>query len=218
MKNWLAALPVLAASAALVPARPTQDKKPDTPAPARVVVTDTVTGFSRNLGDKSMELRLQAPRGKDMISGAVYVHVPARVAGEPPPSRKPIAFEGRLTTKDVQVGATRSVPARPILAKSLQLIADKITVIDPTNEAAFPAPGSAWVHGVAVHGKFKVGAAEFSPLAVENGSQPIVLTGKAVKGLDDPATIKGTIRASGKLRLGEQGTLVLDAEKIEAGK
>ena len=31
-----------------------------------------------------------------MISGAVYVHVPAKVAGEPPPSRKPIAFEGRL--------------------------------------------------------------------------------------------------------------------------
>jgi hypothetical protein len=213
MKNRLLPLLGLALAAGLVPAGAAQDKKTQTPPPARVVLTDTLSGFSRG-ADKGMELRLQPPRGKGLLTGSIYVTVPPdKVRGEIPP-RKPVAFEGRLTVRKVQVGMTGSVPARPILANAVSLIAERYTPLDENNRKDFPPVGAARVSGQAVPGKFKAGAGAVSPLAIANGTQPILLIGKGLEGLKDLADFKGELRAEGRLRV-EQGALVLDADRVE---
>jgi hypothetical protein len=213
MKTRLLPLLGVALAAGLVPAGAAQDKKPKAPPPARVVLTDTLSGFSRG-ADKSLELRLQPQRGKGLLTGSIYVTVPAdKVTGDIPP-RKPVAFEGRLGTRNVQVGRTGSVPSRPILAKAVSLVADRYTLLDDKNRKDFPPVGSARVSGRAVHGKLEVGPGSVLTLAIANGNDAIFLTGKGLKGLGELAEVNGELRAEGKLRV-ERGTLVLDADRVE---
>ena len=76
------------------------------------------------------------------------------------------------------------------------------------------AKGGALVEGEAVLGKYRVGKNEKSTLAIKNGANVIVVSGKLPKEQE----LQGTIRVVGKLCVAEQGTLVMDAEKVQAGK
>jgi hypothetical protein len=212
MKSRLLPLLALALGAGLVPAGAAQDKdkKPAAPQTARVVITDTVSGFSRG-PDKGLELRLQPQRGKNLLAGSVHVTVPpGKVRGDVP-ARKLVAFEGRLGLRKVQVGMTGSVPGRPILANAVSLVVERYVILDDTNRKDFPPAGTAQVSGQVVRGKSKGG----SSLLIANGKEPILLTGKGVEALKDLADLEGEVRAVGRLRIGEQGALVLDAERVE---
>jgi hypothetical protein len=75
-----------------------------------------------------------------------------------------------------------------------------------------PGMGEITVKGQALAGKFEVSKGNFTPLAVENGSSPILVTGKAV---EQAAAAKGAIVVHGKLLIQKQGPLVVEAKEIE---
>jgi hypothetical protein len=194
---------------AVLPAAPAQDKK--TPPPAAVTLTGTVSGMSR-IDEKKVELRLDGPLAKGQsILTAPHVLVDEAAGKVDPLSRKLVAFEGRLSTKDVVVGQTGSVPAKKITAKALYLVADKATEVSDDNKASLPAKGLARVRGKLVQTEAKGGGTAW---AVENAELPIALTGKA---LPESAKAGQTVTAAGRLRVAE-GALVLEVETVEVGE
>jgi hypothetical protein len=212
MKKSLTALVLLAGLASFgVSLVAAAEEKPKTSSSAVVILTDSSTGMSR-LGEKKMELRLNALPGERNILTAPRVLVDENKVKINPLGRQTIAFAGQLATKDVVVGRTGSVPGRPITAKALYLIAEKVTVVTKDNKAKFPGAGKAQVVGKA--GKFDAGKGVVAFHAIENGAQPILLLtkdGKPLEIKDFPARA----RATGRLRVGEKGALVLEAETVE---
>jgi hypothetical protein len=190
---------------------PAQEPKP---AVAVVTITDTVTGMSR-LDDKKMELRLSAPP-KSSILTAPHVLVDESKTKVNPFAKRPVAFQGQLSTKEVVVGMTGSIPPGKIKAKALYLVAALATEITDDNKAKFPAAGQARVEGKLLKGAFAAGKAGNATHAIENGTQPILLLAKdgtPVPNVPDAATVV----ASGRLRVADNGALVLDTETVEKG-
>ena len=74
-----------------------------------------------------------------------------------------------------------------------------------------PGVGEITVKGEALTGKFEVSKGKFTPLAVENGTSPILITGNDV---DKAAAAKGALVVQGKLMIQKGGPLVVDAKEI----
>jgi hypothetical protein len=202
---------VILLAAAITPSR-AQDPKP---APATVTLTDTISGMSR-LDDKKVELRLNNPPGKGSILTAPHVLVDETKTKVNPFAKKPLAFQGQLTTKDVVVGKTGSIPAGKITAKALYLIAAEVFEITDANKAKLPATGMAQVQGKLLTGNFAAGKGITALHAIANGDQPIALLLK--DGTPMPKASAGPITATGRLRVADNGALVLDVEMIAAGE
>jgi hypothetical protein len=192
------------------------EEKPKTPPAAVVTVTDGITGMSR-LGEKKVELRLNALPGDRNIMTAPRVLVDEEKVKVNPLGRQTIAFTGQLTTTDVVVGRTGSFPGRSITAKALSLNTEKAAVITEDNKAQFPAAGKALVEGKGLTGKFDAGKGVEALYAIENGEQPILLLDKDGKPLK-METLPATVRATGRLRVGEKGTIILEVEMVEKEK
>jgi hypothetical protein len=207
MKLLLAAIALLGLLLAGTVRLSAQEPKP---APATVTLTATVTGMSR-LDAKKVELRLE---GKGSLLRAPHVLVDETRIKVNPFGRKPVAFTGQLTTKDVVIGRTGSFPGRNITAKALYLIATAGAEINDDNKAQFPAPGLARAEGKIVTGSFAAGKDSKCRHAIANGDQPILLLGKDGEPLAEVPT-SGTVRAIGRLRVADNGALVLDVESIE---
>ena len=75
-----------------------------------------------------------------------------------------------------------------------------------------PPPGSTWVEGMPLKGTYTIARGKQSPLAIYNGSTPIIVGGKLAK---DFADKKGKLRMTGKLVLGDKNVMVIEADKIE---
>jgi hypothetical protein len=190
--------------------------KAKSPTVATVTLTDSTSGMTR-LGEKKVELRLNPAKGAGNLMTAPHVLVDENKVKVNSLGRQTVAFEGRLTTKDVVVGMTGSVPGRKITARALYLIADRATVITADKKAAYPAQGMARVQGKVLKGRFTVSKGVEALYAIENGDQPIILLSKDVTQL--PAKeMPATVRATGRLRIGDGGVIVLDAITIDAGK
>jgi hypothetical protein len=74
--------------------------------------------------------------------------------------------------------------------------------------------GLARVEGKGKVGRFAAGKGVEARHAIENGEQPILLLGKdgtalAIERLPE------TVRATGRLRVGEKGVLILDVERLD---
>jgi hypothetical protein len=73
--------------------------------------------------------------------------------------------------------------------------------------------GEIQVVGQAMTGKFETGKGKFTSLAIQNGSSPILVTGK----VDKIAEPKGKLVVSGKLLISKHGPLVVEAKSIGVG-
>ena len=113
----------------------------------------------------------------------------------------------------------RSIPRNAIVAEgilsheggsALKLVADKARVWNAEKDKGLEHDRFV-VEGKAICGKCDLGKADVCTLAVENGKAPIVLEGKLA---EEHADGKGTIRATGKLRVQKDGLLRLDAEQV----
>lgn len=214
----LCALPALAV--ALLVAAPTshgQDKKPQEKL-AQVTIVDTVSGMSRSPDKDVQELRLQTPGAKEMMTDSIHVVVKNAIVKDLALARKPVAFQGTLGQTDVQVGQTGSVPPRPILAKVLNVAADKATPITEDNAKDFPPVGKARVVGTLIQGQFKLTDKESAKFAFDNGALPIALTGPGLEQAGDLARLTGQVEAQGRLRRGPLGVAILEVETLKAVK
>jgi hypothetical protein len=93
-------------------------------------------------------------------------------------------------------------------------LAGQLRIFDYKGADKTLGKGKALIEGQATHVKYDAGQGPKMTLAIQNGSHPIVVTGKAAK---DTSNIKGTIRAAGVLSLAK-GVMVLESEKIEVLK
>src|SRR5262249_22298053 len=108
-----------------------QEEKPPKegkPSAAVVTLTDVVTGMSR-LDEKKGGFRSSAAKGQRDPWPAPHVLVDETKTKPGRAGRMAVAFQGRLTTKEVVVGMTGTIPPRKITAASLYLIADQATPI-----------------------------------------------------------------------------------------
>jgi hypothetical protein len=87
--------------------------------------------------------------------------------------------------------------------------AGTIRIVDKGDKAA-PQFGEIQVAGRALPGKYEIGKGKFTTLAIENGSSPILITGKA----DQVNKAKGEIFVVGKLIVSKNGPLVVEAKSI----
>jgi hypothetical protein len=191
---------------------PKGDKAPA----ATVILTDVVTGMSR-LDEKKVEYRLSAAKGQRDPLTAPHVLVDENKVKLGMAGRMPVAFQGRLTTKEVVVGMTGSIPPRKITATGLYLIVNQATPITDDNKAKFPPAGLARIQGKPLTGKFPTGDGEGALHAIANGDHPILLLDKDGKALRD-VRLGEIIIATGRLRIAPKGTLILHAETIEEKK
>jgi hypothetical protein len=76
-----------------------------------------------------------------------------------------------------------------------------------------PEFGEILVAGQAMTGKFETAKGKFTSLAIQNGSSPILVTGK-VEQIQEP---KGKLFVTGKLLISTQGPLVVEAKWIGIG-
>jgi hypothetical protein len=179
------------------------------PAAATVTITSTVTGMTR-LDDKKVELRLEfkgdllkAPR---VLVDETKIKVNAL-------SKTPIAVQGHLKTKEVVIGSTNSIPPGKIIAKAVYVVAAQATEITAENKAKFPAAGMARVEGKIIKGMFALGKDAKTVYAIENAQQPILLLGKD-GGILKKVPESGAVVATGRLRIADNGALLLDTESI----
>jgi hypothetical protein len=105
---------------------------------------------------------------------------------------------------------------QPCVAKGTLSIIDKKLVligtlhaVDAADKENVPAFGSCVIQGESVAADFVVGKSGKSGLAIKNGPAQIIVSGKT------PGAVVGTIRTSGKLRMGDNGSVLLLADKIE---
>jgi hypothetical protein len=110
-------------------------------------------------------------------------------------SSPPVVVEGRLTLSGQQLSLRGMV--RPL---------------DAAGKAKAPPLGSAVVEGEALPGEYVFGKGQKSPLAVRNGLTPILVSGKLAS---ENARAKGRVRVTGRLRLGDNGSLVVEADQVE---
>jgi hypothetical protein len=80
------------------------------------------------------------------------------------------------------------------------------------NPAPSPQFGEIEVTGRALPGKYEIAKGKFTTLAIENGSSPILITGK----VDQLNDAKGKIFVAGKLIVSKKGPLVVEAKSIDA--
>lgn len=73
-----------------------------------------------------------------------------------------------------------------------------------------PEFGEILVAGQATMGKFETAKGKFTSLAIQNGSSPILITGK----VDQVQEPKGKLYVTGKLLISRQGPLVVEAKSI----
>jgi hypothetical protein len=182
-----------------------------TPQAATVTITSTVTGMTR-LDDKKVDLRLEF---KGDLLKAPHVLVDETKVKINVFSKKPIAIQGQLKTKEVVIGATNSIPPGKIMAKILYVIAAQATEITADNKAKFPAAGMARVEGKIITGMFALGKDAKTVYAIENAKQPILLLGKD-GGVLKNVPESGAVVATGRLRIADNGALLLETESISA--
>jgi hypothetical protein len=77
-----------------------------------------------------------------------------------------------------------------------------------------PPLGSAIIQGDAVPGEYPYGKGrdQKSPWAIQNGAAPIIVTGKLAA---EHAQTKGPVRVIGKIRVADNGALIVDADQVE---
>jgi hypothetical protein len=189
-------------------------ERPAPPPLATVTLTDVVTGMQR-LGEQQVEYRLTAAPGRRDPLTAPRVLVDERKTKVGPAAKLAVAFQGRLTTKEVVVGMTGSIPPRKITAAGLYLVAQQATPITTENKAKFPPAGTARVQGKGLAGTFPAGGGVDARHAIANGDRPILLLGRDGKPLRD-VRVAGTVTATGRLRVAGNGVLVLEAETVES--
>ncbi len=210
MKRLSLSLPLLLVLAAAPGRTIGQDPKP---APAIVTMTDTVTGMSKLDKDK-MELRLNNAPGKGSILTAPLVLVDETKTKVNAFGKKPVAFVGELKLTEVVIGMTGSIPPGKIKAKALYLVATEAAEITDDNKAKFPAAGMARVQGTIKTGEFAAGKTVKAAHAIANGEHPILLLDKSGMPLQNVPK-DGNVVAIGRLRIADNGAIVLDAESVE---
>jgi len=87
--------------------------------------------------------------------------------------------------------------------------AGTIRVVEEGDKAA-PRFGEIVVAGQAMPGKYEISKGKFTSLAIQNGSSPILITGK-LRQLPEP---KSKILVMGTLLISKQGPLVVEAKQI----
>jgi hypothetical protein len=80
-----------------------------------------------------------------------------------------------------------------------------------------PTMGHIIVMGQALPGKYELSKGKFTSLAIQNGSSPILITGKVnlTNGPERGQEPKGMVHVTGKLIVSKQGPLVVEANSIK---
>ena len=91
-----------------------------------------------------------------------------------------------------------------------------IRLVDSADKKA-PNMGDIEIVGKALTGKYEIGKGTFTPLAIENGWSPILVTGAGLKEVGKPEVLNFVDKklvVSGRLVVSKQGPLVVDAKSI----
>jgi hypothetical protein len=121
--------------------------------------------------------------------------------------------------KEYLDNAASYVKSRPMIVEGTLVLSEKqlslsgvVRPLDAADKPEAPPLGSVLVEGEALPGEHAVGKEQKSPLAIKNGASPIIVTGNLAK---ENSQAKGRLRVSGRLRVADNGALVVDADRVE---